>query len=206
VSIIGAVSPPGGDFSEPVTQHTTRFIRCFWALDKTLADARHYPSIGWIESYSEYLGDMENWWNGKNEEWSEMRKELMNVLLEDNRLQQIVKLVGPDALPAGQRFTLFCAEMIRNAFLQQNAFDANDMYCSPGKQISLLRIIRIFMHQGRELLNLGADLSIITSMEEASEILRLKSEYPNEDAAGLSRYAEELTSAMVKIRGSLEMH
>jgi len=206
VSIIGAVSPPGGDFSEPVTQHTTRFIRCFWALDKTLADARHYPSIGWIESYSEYLGDIENWWNGKNEEWSEMRKELMNVLLEDNRLQQIVKLVGPDALPAGQRFTLFCAEMIRNAFLQQNAFDTNDMYCSPGKQISLLRIIRIFMHQGRELLNLGADLSIITSMEEASEILRLKSEYSNEDTAGLSRYAEELTSAMVKIRGSLEMH
>ncbi len=100
VSIIGAVSPPGGDFSEPVTQHTKRFIRCFWALDKSLASARHFPSINWLDSYSEYLEDVAGWWREKSgQDWYQMRNHAMEILSEESRLSQIVKLVGPDALP-----------------------------------------------------------------------------------------------------------
>jgi V/A-type H+-transporting ATPase subunit A len=102
VSIIGAVSPPGGDFSEPVTQHTKRFIRCFWALDKSLASARHFPSINWLDSYSEYLEDVAGWWQEQvGMDWLSMRNEAMGLLSEENRLSQIVKLVGPDASEAG---------------------------------------------------------------------------------------------------------
>ena len=134
ITTIGAVSPPGGDFSEPVTQHTTRFVRCFWALDKALADARHYPSISWIDSYTEYIDEVRPWWNSLDESWHATRSGAMNILLEDNRLQQIVKLVGPDALPVSERLVLFSAEMIKNGFLQQNSFDPRT--CTAGRRSS----------------------------------------------------------------------
>ena len=129
VTIIGAVSPPGGDFSEPVTQHTKRFIRCFWALDKALASARHFPSINWLDSYSEYLEDVAGWWREKvGMDWLTMRNQAMEILSEESRLPQIVKLVGPDALPDEQRLILETARLLREGFLQQNAFDSVDAY------------------------------------------------------------------------------
>jgi len=200
ISIIGAVSPPGGDFSEPVTQHTTRFVRCFWALDKVLADARHYPSIGWIESYTEYLDDIKEWWSELDSEWLSLRNEAMNVLLEDNRLQQIVKLVGPDALPAHHRFVLYCAELIKNGFLQQNSFDPKDMYCSAEKQLKLLKAIVAYYREGKELLLSGVELGPILSLEIVSEIVRLKNEIGNEETEKIDTFIERLEGALYSLR------
>ena len=140
VSVVGAVSPPGGDFSEPVTQHTSRFIRCFWALDRDLANARHYPAISWLDSYSEYVPDITAWWLARNPDWAAHRLVLLELLQQENKLRRIARLVGPDALPPGQQLVLFTAELVKNAFLQQNSFDEVDMYCSPEKQAAMLRI------------------------------------------------------------------
>lgn len=200
ITIIGAVSPPGGDFSEPVTQHTTRFIRCFWALDKILADARHYPSISWIESYTEYLNDIQEWWSELESEWRILRNDAMNILLEDNRLQQIVKLVGPDALPAGQRFILFCAEIIKNGFLQQNSFDPKDMYCSPDKQIKLLKAIMCFFRKGKELLSGGLELSRLLSLDAVSEMVRLKSEIGNDEIEKIDAFIQRLEYSLTSLK------
>ncbi len=194
ITVIGAVSPPGGDFSEPVTQHTTRFIRCFWALDRDLADARHYPSISWTDSYSEYLEEIEEWWKSTDMDWSEKRKKLMGILLRDHELQQIVKLVGPDALPERDRFLLYTAEIIKNGFLQQNSFDKNDMFCSPEKQSKLLNIIIDFYELGIRLLTEGTSLSNILFQESVSHIQRLKSEISNEDIDKLEEFREHLLS------------
>ncbi|MCP4717660.1 MAG: V-type ATP synthase subunit A [Deltaproteobacteria bacterium] len=200
ITIVGAVSPPGGDFSEPVTQHTTRFIRCFWALDKMLADARHYPSISWTESYTEYLDDIRLWWDNIDHAWFQLRSEAMEILLEDSRLQQIVKLVGPDALPSGQRFTLFCAELIKNAFLQQNSFDPKDMFCSPAKQIKLLRAIVHFFNSGKELLLSGVELRRLMSIEAVSEMVRLKSLIGNEEADRIDAFMQQLEQCLDGLR------
>jgi len=200
ITIIGAVSPPGGDFSEPVTQHTTRFIRCFWALDKILADARHYPSISWIESYTEYLNDIQEWWSELESEWRTLRNDAMNILLEDTRLQQIVKLVGPDALPVSQRFILFCAEIIKNAFLQQNSFDPKDMYCSPDKQIKLLKAIICFFRKGKELLSCGLELSRLQSLDAVSEMVRLKSEIGNDETEKIDAFIQRLDSELNSLK------
>ncbi len=200
ITIIGAVSPPGGDFSEPVTQHTTRFIRCFWALDKILADARHYPSISWIESYTEYLNDIQEWWKELDSEWMTLRNDAMNILLEDTRLQQIVKLVGPDALPVSQRFILFCAEIIKNAFLQQNSFDPKDMYCSPDKQVKLLKAIICFFRKGKELLSCGLELSKLQSLDAVSEMVRLKSEIGNDEIEKIDAFIQRLESSLNSLK------
>lgn len=199
ISIIGAVSPPGGDFSEPVTQHTTRFVRCFWALDKILADARHYPSISWIDSYSEYLDDIKGWWTGVDSAWHEIRGAALNILLEENRLQQIVKLVGPDALPVEQRFLLHCAEIIKNGFLQQNAFDPKDMYSTPLKQMKLLKLMLKFFHEGNKLLGSGVELKDILAMPGISELTRIKSEIGNDEHEMIDQFEEKLASGMYEL-------
>ncbi len=196
ISIIGAVSPPGGDFSEPVTQHTTRFVRCFWALDKTLADARHYPSISWIDSYSEYLEEVADWWEDYRRAWIDLRRSAMNILQEENRLEQIVRLVGPDALPLEDRFLLFCAEVIRNGFLQQNSFDSNDMFCSPEKQVEILSVIVNFYQLGRKLLASGADLHSVIYLDAVAEISRLKSEFTNDDVSEIEKFAGRLETQL----------
>ena len=133
--------PPGGDFSEPVTQHTRRFIRCFWALDTDLANARHYPAIHWLKSYSEYVDEVAEWWEKVDPDWrAPARARRIDILQQEDRLQQIVKLVGPDVLPDTQRLILFIAELLKNGFLQQNAFDEVDMYCRARRsRCSMLR-------------------------------------------------------------------
>jgi V/A-type H+-transporting ATPase subunit A len=204
ITIVGAVSPPGGDFSEPVTQHTTRFVRCFWALDKLLADARHYPSISWIDSYTEYLPDIRAWWEGLDPEWFSLRSQAMSLLLEDHRLQQIVKLVGPDALPPEQRFTLFCAELIKNAFLQQNSFDPHDKYCAAGKQMKLLRLLVQFYAGGSSLMHKGAALADLTQLKAAHDMVRLKSEIANTDAAQIDAFASRLSSELAAVQAGGE--
>lgn len=201
ITIIGAVSPPGGDFSEPVTQHTSRFVRCFWALDKGLADARHYPSISWIDSYTEYLPDIEDWWKDLDSNWLSLRNEAMGILQEDNRLQQVVKLVGSDALPPAQQFTLYVAEIIKNAFLQQNAFDPIDKYCSPEKQLKLLKAIMELHDKGTALLKRGVTVKEIATLDVVSEMVRLKSEVPDRELDRIDAYRKRLAQCLDSLQG-----
>ncbi len=202
ITIIGAVSPPGGDFSEPVTQHTSRFVRCFWALDKVLADARHYPSISWIDSYTEYLHDIEGWWKDLDSQWLSVRNEAMNILLEDHRLQQVVKLVGSDALPPAQQFILFMAEQIKNSFLQQNSFDPVDKYCSPEKQLKLLKTILDLYRKGAEFVHAGMNVKDIAALDVISEMVRLKSEIPDKQIERIDEYRERLLSRLDSLKES----
>jgi V/A-type H+-transporting ATPase subunit A len=180
ITIIGAVSPPGGDFSEPVTQHTKRFIRCFWALDRDLANARHYPAISWIDSYSEYADELKEWWEKVNADWAATRAEAMELLKREQRLAQIVKLIGPDALPDTSRLVLLCADMIKNGFLQQSAFDPIDMYSVPDKQVMILRLIMDFYKRALEIIKAGAPLVKVRSLSITERIVRLKSQVPND--------------------------
>ncbi len=181
VSVIGAVSPPGGDFSEPVTQHTKRFVRCFWALDKSLASARHFPSVNWLESYSEYLDHMSEWWSAQTGfDWNSMRAQAMELLNEESHLQQIVKLVGPDALPDEQRLTLETARLLREGFLQQDAFDPIDNYSTVGKQIHMLDMILHFHQRARRIIERGALIITIHNLPVVNTLIRCKTMVAND--------------------------
>ncbi|HUW55432.1 MAG TPA: V-type ATP synthase subunit A, partial [Planctomycetota bacterium] len=196
VAIIGSVSPQGGDFSEPVTQHTRRFIRCYWALDTTLANARHYPAIHWLTSYSEYLDDVRSWWEEVDVEWSSLRQEAMDILQREDQLQQIVKLVGPDVLPDRQRLVLFVAELLKNAFLQQNAFDEVDMFCDPTKQVDLLKLILAVYDRGLELIDHGATLVRIRELPVMHDITQAKSTIVNGDREGFEKLRRRLADEL----------
>lgn len=180
VSVIGAVSPPGGDFSEPVTQHTKRFIRCFWALDRELANARHYPAIGWIDSYSEYAEEVRDWWDKFDPRWAGIRLEALELLKKEQRLEQIVRLIGPDALPDTERLVLSVAEMIKNGFLQQNAFDEVDVYSVPEKQILILQLMIGFYKRALGVIKQGCPLLKINTLTCKEEIIRIKTSVPND--------------------------
>lgn len=185
VTVVGAVSPPGGDFGEPVTQHTMRFTRSLWALDPELAHSRHYPAIGWLDSYSEYAGDVAGWWQQYNPDWAAQREEMMNLLVEEDRLQQIVKLVGPDVLPDAQRLVLLAAEMFKTGFLQQDAGDEVDTYCAPRKQEMLLRAFVTFYRRARHIIAQGCPISRIRELAVIPEFVRAKSTIRNDDEEGL---------------------
>lgn len=182
VTLIGAVSPPGGDFSEPVTQHTKRFVRCFWSLDRQLANARHYPAISWIESYSEYLSDIAPWWEQHSgTEWSDYRTTIMDLLQREVRLNQVVKLVGPDALPDSQRFIIEVCRLFKNAFLQQNAFDENDRYSTAQKQYKMLELIVYYYKRGQKAIKNGATLVKLQQMKAYQDLVKMKFSISNDD-------------------------
>ena len=199
VSVIGAVSPPGGDFSEPVTQHTKRFIRCFWALDRELANARHYPAIGWIDSYSEYASEVQDWWEVHNPLWGSLRQEALELLKNENRLQQIVRLIGPDALPDAERLVLRTADMIKNGFLQQNAFDDVDKYCSTDKQIAILELIMEFYKRALACIKAGSPLTQVINLPVCDEIVRIKMVIKNEEMDKISEIKNRLDSQMSEV-------
>ena len=197
VTIIGAVSPPGGDFSEPVTQHTKRFVRCFWGLDRQLANARHYPAISWLESYSEYLADVTPWWEQQvGSAWQQNRAEIMELLQKEVRLQQVVKLVGPDALPDSQRFILEVCTLFKNAFLQQNAFDDIDRYSVVEKQLRMLEIILIYWRRGSQAIKRGITLVKLRRIKVVQEIVKMKFTIPNDDLKGLDKLTARLERSM----------
>jgi V/A-type H+-transporting ATPase subunit A len=202
ISIIGAVSPPGGDFSEPVTQHTKRFIRCFWELDRDLANARHYPAISWIDSYSEYAVEVEPWWEKLNPRWAAVRRAALDLLKREQRLAEIVRLIGPDALPDDQRLVLLTAEIIKNGFLQQNSFDEVDMYCVPAKQVRLLELIMEFHERSQTCIKLGAPLIKITSLDVKERLSRLKSVVKNGDSEGFAAFEQEMQGALENLERS----
>lgn len=196
VSVIGAVSPPGGDFSEPVTQHTKRFIRCFWALDRELANARHYPAIGWIDSYSEYADEVKTWWDKFDPRWASIRIKALDLLKREQRLQQIVRLIGPDALPDSDRLVLTVAEMIKNGFLQQNAFDDIDQYSVPQKQILILLLVMDFYEKALAVIKQGCPLTKIMELDVRNEIIRAKSVVPNDNMEDLTAIQNHLEQQM----------
>ncbi len=181
ISIVGAVSPPGGDFSEPVTQNTLRIVKVFWALDSDLADRRHFPAINWLRSYSLYLDRVKEWWE-KNvgKEWLKLRNEAMELLQKEEELQEIIRLVGPDALPPIDRVILEGARMIREDFLQQNAYHEVDTYCPYKKQYEMLRIMLKCYHLMREAIEKGIDFEMLKNMKTREAIARMAT-VPNEE-------------------------
>ena len=182
VSIIGAVSPQGGDFSEPVTQNTKRFIRCFWALDKSLAYARHYPAIQWLSSYSEYIDELTDWYKDNvSKDFMDKRSKIMAILQEESSLLEIVKLIGADVLPDGQKVTLEVARAIRLGFLQQNAFHADDTYVPLDKQNKMMDVILLLDRRMKEAVDRGIVFSKINETGVVEDIIRIKYTIGNKD-------------------------
>jgi V/A-type H+-transporting ATPase subunit A len=174
ISVIGAVSPPGGDFSEPVTQNTLRIVKCFWALDADLAERRHFPSINWNESYSLYREQLDPWFRENvTDDWSEIRQWAVDTLDEEAELQEIVQLVGKDALPEDQQLTLEVARYLREAYLQQNAFHPTDTYCEPAKTYGILTAIKKFNDEAFDALDAGVPVPEITAIDAAPRLNRI---------------------------------
>lgn len=195
VTVVGAVSPPGGDLSEPVTQNTLRIAKVFWALDASLADRRHFPSINWLNSYSLYVDSVTSWWNNEiGSDWRELRNTAMGILQKESELNEIVQLVGPDALPQKDQITLESARMLREDFLQQNAFDDTDTYCSPTKQYGMLKTILLYNTSAQAALADGADVNKLTNLEVRVDLDRMK--YVPEDE--FDAKAEDIRSRITK--------
>src|SRR6056297_2795926 len=174
ISAVGAVSPPGGDFSEPVTQNTLRIVKTFWALDADLAERRHFPAINWNESYSLYTDQLDPWFQENvADDWPDERQWAIDVLNEESELQEIVQLVGKDALPEDQQLTLEVARYLREAYLQQNAFHPTDTYCEPAKTYGILTAIKAFNDEAFDALNAGVPVPEITAIEAAPRLNRI---------------------------------
>ncbi len=197
ITTIGAVSPPGGDFSEPVTQHTKRFVRAFWALDKQLANARHYPSVSWLDSYTEYADDVADWWDEKTAgEWKELRSTIISIMQREARLERVVKLVGADVLPDSQRLLLETANVFKNAFLQQNAYDEVDAFCVAQKQYRMLKIIVSFYRLASEAIKKGGTLVGLRKLGVMRDVMQMKYEYSNDQADKLEELQKKLEESI----------
>lgn len=200
VTIVGAVSPPGGDFSEPVTQHTKRFVRAFWALDRDLANARHYPAISWLNSYSEYVQDITPWWTEHADaEWPDLRREILDLLQREERLQQVVKLVGADVLPDSQRLILDVCTLFKNAFLQQSAFDEIDTYATVQRQVKMLKIIVTYYRLGSEAIKQGATLMKLRRLRVLSDVSKMKFSIANDQTDQLDALQQRLEREMRRL-------
>ncbi|HQJ15687.1 MAG TPA: V-type ATP synthase subunit A, partial [Candidatus Omnitrophota bacterium] len=191
---------PGGDFSEPVTSHTKRFVRCLWALDRDLANSRHYPSISWIDSYSEYIDDIKDWWHANvDKEWQDLRLVIMELLQKEQRLQQVVKLVGPDVLPVTQRLVLDVCALFKNGFLQQVSYDAVDTYSSARKQFLMLKAIVTFYRKSEELVKKGIGIAELRQLPVYEELARMKQRYTENDLDKLERLSQKVEEALTEI-------
>lgn len=189
VSIIGAVSPQGGDFSEPVTQNTKRFVRCFWGLDKSLAYSRHFPAIHWLTSYSEYLTDLAAWYHDNvSPKFVDYRNRLMALLNQESSLMEIVKLIGSDVLPDDQKLVLEIARVIRLGFLQQNAFHKDDTCVSLQKQFKMMEIILYLYKRCRELVAMNMPMSVLKEENIFERVIAIKYDVPNDNMQLLDQY------------------
>ena len=199
VTVIGAVSPQGGDFSEPVTQNTQRFVRCFWALDRSLAYARHFPSINWNNSYTEYFNELIPWYSENfGEDFTELRGRIMALLNEESSLMEIVKLIGSDILPDDQKLIIETAKVIREGFLQQNAFHATDTYMKPADQMAMLRVILRLYDGARELVAQNIPLRQLTDTGVFAALERMKFELGGGKPA--SEFTELVDKAVASVR------
>ena len=193
VSIIGAVSPQGGDFSEPVTQNTKRFVRCFWGLDKSLAYSRHFPAIHWLSSYSEYLQDLSHWYQDNvSPKFVDYRNRLMAILNQESSLLEIVKLIGSDVLPDDQKLILEIARVIRLGFLQQNAFHKDDTCVSMEKQFFMMETILYLYKQARALVTMGHPMSVLKSENIFERVIAIKYDVPNDQLELFAQYHRDI--------------
>jgi len=197
VSVIGAVSPPGGDFTEPVTQHTKRFVRCFWGLDKELASARFFPAINFTDSYSEYAVDLGEWWRVKGfADWLTLRARAVELLHEEVKLQQIVRLVGEESLPDRERMVLEGAWVLRNAFLQQNAFDRVDRHSTPEKQLRMLRVLFHYIDRGMGIIEQKIPIYRVKELPARTDLMRMRFEIPDAELERFDALTEAITAQM----------
>ena len=195
VTVIGAVSPAGGDFSEPVTQNTKRFVSAFLGLDKKLAYARHYPAINWLSSYSSYLPLLKDWYEENvAEDIFVLRAKMLKLLYEENELLEIVKLVGEDVLPDDQRLVIEVAKCLKIAFLQQNAYNAVDTYVPLGKQYKMLKVIESFYSYGYRAVKLGAPISVVVNKELMEKLYKMKYNIPNDNPSLIDDLEKEVSS------------
>lgn len=193
VSIIGAVSPQGGDFSEPVTQNTKRFVRCFWGLDKSLAYSRHFPAIHWLSSYSEYLQDLSHWYQDNvSPKFVDYRNRLMAILNQESSLLEIVKLIGSDVLPDDQKLILEIARVIRLGFLQQNAFHKDDTCVSMEKQFLMMDTILYLYKQARALVTMGHPMSVLKAENIFERVISIKYDVPNDRLEMFAQYHRDI--------------
>ncbi|MHC1734355.1 MAG: V-type ATP synthase subunit A [Erysipelotrichaceae bacterium] len=201
VTIIGAVSPQGADFSEPVTQNTKRFVRSFWALDKSLAYARHFPAINWTISYSEYLDDLKRWYDTNvDRRFIPLRAEMMSVLHEETQLMEIVKLIGSDVLPDDQKLTLEIARVIRVGFLQQNAFHPEDTYVPFEKQFKMLQLISYLRQECLKVLATKRTISAVLRTGIFDELIKIKYDVPNSALELLDGYFKKIDDALASVQ------
>ena len=201
VTLIGAVSPPGGDFSEPVTSHTKEIIQTFWALSKELADARHYPSVDWVDSFSQDVPIAAGWWAKEiSGAWSQRRAQALSLLARDAELSRIVNLVGPEALSSAQRWELEGAALVKEAVLQQSALEDADSYCSPQKQFQLLELVMQVFDQGKELIGMGAPVQELAEHPVMARIRRAKSTWRSDESEQLAAFSTEVYQALGALR------
>jgi V/A-type H+-transporting ATPase subunit A len=201
VTLIGAVSPPGGDFSEPVTSHTKDIIETFWALSKELADARHYPSIDWVTSFSAHVQTAAEWWHEEvDRRWKQRRTEALALLARDAELSRIVNLVGPEALSDAQRWQLEGAALVKEGVLQQSALDEVDTFCSPQKQFALLDLALSIYDKGMALIELGVPVAELAEMPQLAKARRCKSIYNSDQVENIREFAREVEQAFEAIR------
>ncbi len=201
VTLIGAVSPPGGDFSEPVTSHTKDIIDTFWALSKELADARHYPSVDWVGSFSGHVDTAAHWWDEQvDTAWKNMRTQALGLLARDAELSRIVNLVGPEALSSAQRWVLEGASLIKEGVLQQSAFDPADTFCSPRKQFSLLKLAITVYDGGAALIEAGAPVQELAEQPIIAKARRAKSSFDSHQVERLEELIEEVVQVFEELR------
>ena len=202
VTLVGAVSPSGADFTEPVTTHTIRFIKTFWALDTRLAYSRHYPSINWMQSYSGYLEDISKWWKENvSPDWYDLRAESYHILQREDTLKEIVRLLGPEALPDEEKLVLEVARMLKIGILQQNSFDKVDTYCGPAKQLKLVRLMVKFYKEAQKALKEGKSLADIRALPIITTLLKAKFEVTDEQVSKLEEIDKQLSDSF---KGNIE--
>jgi V/A-type H+-transporting ATPase subunit A len=201
VSIIGAISPQGADFSEPVTQNTKRFVRAFWALDKELAYARHYAAINWNLSYSEYINDLSKWYNRNvGVEFLESRQRFISILAEENKLMEIVKLIGKDVLPDDQKLVLEIARVIRVGYLQQNAFHKDDTFVPLEKQMKMMKLILYLERAATSVLKQGKAFSLLLNTNVFEKVIKIKYDIPNDNLDLFDDYYKLIDEAFSAIK------
>jgi len=201
VSVLGAVSPPSGDFSEPVTNHTKRYVGCLWALDVRRAQARFYPAIHPLQSYSVVAKNLARWWHGQDcTRWEELRRRFLTLLEEEARLERMARIIGRDAMPEHQRLILLCAQLVNQAFLRQSAFSLNDRYATPARQAVMMRLIGRFIEGAEALLQAGIAPEAIAAEPIFRSLMRMGEEIPEGDWDRFSAIDRDLTATLRRLR------
>ena len=203
VTVLGAVSPPSGDFSEPVTTHTKRYVGCLWGLDARRAQARFYPAINPLQSYSVVAGNLGRWWHREGcTRWEELRRRFLTLLEEEARLERMARIIGRDAMPARQRLTLLCAQLVNQCFLRQSAFSENDRFASPARQAVMMRLIGSFVEGAERLLESDIPPEAIAAEPVFRALMRMGEEIPEGDWEGFSALDQELSATLHRLSGA----